>query len=168
VATVVTSRLQLTLDALELVASAAVDGGTSRRPHKIAINETRASGTSDDQHDLAYSVDGSVANGAPDTYDLAGSLTALDATTMTYVEVTHILIVHKSGAGDLQIGAAANDLATIWLSSGEGALIGPGGVYLWTSPTNGAVVTAGTVDILQIAASAGTITYDMIILGRSA
>ena len=129
-----------------------------------------ASGTSDDQVDRVWSTDDSVANGAPDTFDLAGSLTskADGTTTITFAEITHIVLQHTSGTGDLSLGAGSNPVSTLWGASGDAVVIGPGGLFVWSSPTNGAAVTAGTGDILTISSSSGTIGYSLMVVGRSA
>jgi hypothetical protein len=46
--------------------------------------------------------------------------------------------------------------------------IKPGGCRVWTDPSaTGIVVTAATGDVIQVAPSAGTVSYDIVIVGAS-
>lgn len=166
----VTGRLRLLADFPERDSSSTFGSGVVNAPHKADITETYASGTSDDQVDRVWSTDDSVENGTPDTFDLAGSLTskADGTTTITFTEITHIILQHTSGTGNLSLGAGSNPVSTIWGASGDAVVIGPGGLFVWSSPTNGAAVTAGTGDILTISSSSGTIGYSLMVVGRSA
>lgn len=54
-------------------------------------------------------------------------------------------------------------------AAGDEVPIHPGGmVIVWAPSAAGYVVTASTGDIIEVAASAGTVTYDIIIIGASA
>lgn len=128
-------------------------------------------GTSANQADLVWSDSGSVASGTPVTVDLRGSLTSiLDGGAVSFVEVVGLYIKNKSTttSQNLQIGGGSNPWITHLGASGDVIVLGPGGRLLLESPLDGYAVTAGTGDILQIASSSGTISYDVVIYGRSA
>jgi len=54
-------------------------------------------------------------------------------------------------------------------AAGDEIPIHPGGmVIVWAPSAAGYVVTAGTGDVIEVAAASGTVTYDIIIIGASA
>jgi len=168
----VTSRLRVLLDIMETASSLGVAAATSQLAHSIDYDTgLLASGTASSTQDLVWSAADSVANGAPDTVDVAGSLTSrLTGGAVTMVEVTLIYIRNKSTTtGEiLEIGAGSNPLLNWVKATGDAIKIGPGGVFILTSPIDGFAVTAATGDVLTITSASGTISYDIIILGRSA
>ena len=168
----VTSRLRVILDAMETATSLGVALGTSQLSHAVDWDTGLfASGTASNTQDLIWSAQDSVAAGAPDTVDVAGTLTSkLSGATISMVEVTLIYIRNKSTttAEILEIGAGSNPLLNWVKATGDAIKIGPGGVFLLTSPVDGFAVTATTGDILTITSASGTILYDIVIMGRSA
>lgn len=168
----VTHRVRIQLDTEETQSSKGIREIASSLSHSVSYDSgVQASGTAASQQDRVWSDAQSVANGAPDTWDLAGTLTSeLDGSTVTFVEVTSIYVRNKSTTTGqyLQIGGGSNPFIT-WLgNSGDIVNVGPGGVFLLTAPVDGWTVTATTGDILQIASASGTISYDIQICGRSA
>ena len=140
--------------------------------HDVSFALGMAYGTSDNQADLVYSARTTVTNGAPDDYDLSGSLTSLlTGASVNFVEICWIVVVNESTtAGDfVAVGGGSNPLVN-WVSAGGDAVnVGPGGCLMVGSPIDGYAVTASTADILRInTSSANTITYRLIIIGRSA
>ena len=128
-----------------------------------------ATGTGSNQQDLVHSDTISLA-GATTGLDVAGGLTDAFGTAITMVEVTSITIVNNSTTTTevVTIGAATNPLLNWIAASGDGVVIGPGGVFHISSPIDGFAVTAGTGDILTLDPGADTISVDYIICGRSA
>ena len=154
----------------QVVEESAMDLGTAKLTHTIgSMLSAMSNGTTDGtQINRVWSDSGSVVNGAPVDLDLMGSLTSqLDGTTISFVDVVGVFIKYKSGTGDLTIGQGSNPWITWLAATGDGVVIGPNGVFVWFSP-NGKSPTAGTGDILRLASSSGTITYDIMIIGRSA
>lgn len=147
----------------------ACDTGTSTMPHLIEIHDAIVTGSGASQTQVIYSDTNSVTSGSPVTYDLRGLLASiLDGSTLNFAVVTGICIVNKSTTTlqNLQVGAGSNPWIT-WLgATGDVIVIGPSGRFLLTSPIDGYATTAGTADILTIAASTGTIAFDIIIWGR--
>ncbi len=168
----VTSRLRVLLDLVETNTTAGVQERSSVLQHGIEYDTGElASGTTGSLQDRVWSDLQSVANGAPDTWDLAGTLTSeLSGATVTFVEVVGIWIRNKSTTtGEiLEIGAGSNPLLNFIKATGDAIKIGPGGVLLITSPVDGFAVTASTGDVLTITSASGTIAYEIAIWGRSA
>lgn len=168
----VTSRARVLLDLMETASSKGVGEAVSQLSHSIAYDSgLLESGTASSTQDLVWSDLQTVTSGAPDTWDLAGTLTSeLTGATVTFVEITGIWIRNKSttAAQNLEIGAGSNPLVNWVKASGDAVVVGPSGVFLLTSPIDGYAVTATTGDILTITATSGTIAYEIIIWGRSA
>jgi len=161
--------LRMRVDATETNTAAGVGAAPARLRHLLELAADYANGTGDDQGDVLWSDDGSVTAGVPDDLDVSGGLTSkLSGAAATFAELTVIAVKHTGGAGNLVIGGGSNPVSTIWGTAGDQSVIGPGGIWVWASPTNGAAVTAATADILRIASSSGTVTYDIVIHGRSA
>lgn len=164
-----------TLKITEIVNETNPDQGIGQVPsslsHDVSYTVEQTSGTAASEQDLVWSDRDSVANGAPDTFDLSGGLTSkLDGSAVTFVEVTDLWIRNKSTTTgeNLQVGGGSNPWVTWVGASGDIVIVPPGGILKLSSPIDGFGVTAGTGDILQIASSSGTISYDIKIEGRSA
>jgi hypothetical protein len=105
----------------------------------------------------------------PTDVDLAGSLSSeVGGGTTTFVKVSLIYVKNKSpsGSGNVLIGGDANALP-FFSAANDVLVLPPGGVFLWHAPP-GVTVTAGTGDILQLAASTGSVELEYIVGGRSA
>lgn len=150
-------------------------GGPNYTPELMAVIDL-ASGTGADQSDLIFADERTVASGANDDLDLAGVLASSLGATLTFVNITAILLVNKPRSGtnttNLTIGGGTNPF--VGFLGGTTPTIGPirpGGVVLLScgAATGIGAVTAGTGDILRIANSAGaSATYQIVIVGRSA
>jgi len=130
------------------------------------------SGTTANKADLQFHDQRTIAASGNDDMDLAGGLSDAFGTTLTFVEIVSLLIKAASGnTNNLDVGGGSNPFLTHLGASGDIVTIRPGG-FLWLfAPTNPAyTVTAGTGDILRVTNDAGstTVTYDIVILGRSA
>ena len=136
-------------------------------------------GTGGFQTDLFYNTGGSLNTGGT-TYDLAGSLTDVYGNTLTFAEISFMLFLNKSTSGNLLVGpTGSNQFAPMFNGASNGLIVYPGatdssgtvipGVALIGTPNSGGyAVTAGTGDNLKLAASTGTITFEMWLFGRSA
>jgi hypothetical protein len=133
-------------------------GRLSARP-KLSKSVTFDAGTATiDQSDILYEGVITVDN-TGSTLDLAGVLKDPDGNTIAAAEITGIYVEKDDAdAGYLIIGGGSNPL---------------GGVAGFAEPVfgmackSGIPVTAGSADLLKIAASAGTITANVVIVGRS-
>ena len=145
-------------------------GGVAAR-HTIDYSKTVTSGTGSDQADLVWSDERTVTNGAPDTLDLRGVLASALNSGINFTKSVGVVIRNKSTTTGqaLVIGDGANPFFTGLFGAGAHTLtVGPSGAFGWYSPIDAASTVAGTGDILQIAASSGSITYQIEIIGRTA
>jgi hypothetical protein len=113
---------------------------TPRVEHILQLSN----GVSNDQADLLWVDERTVASGATDSLDVRGALTDAFGASLNAVEIV-----------------IANALPAI----------GPGGVILMADPDSGGLlgVTAGTGDLLQVVnASGAAATYQIVVIARSA
>lgn len=175
----VSTRVQILLRAFE---SQVRDLGTASMPHLMeyptpAVNSGLsdfASGTGDYQFDRVWS-DERTLTSTSETLDLSGSLTSqLDGSTVSFVEVGGILIYNSAAtaAAVLTVGGAASNQAYAGLfgASADKIKVGALGMLMWIAPMDGGglTVTNSTADQLKIDSGSSTITYKIVILGRSA
>src|SRR5262245_17367979 len=157
-------------DARSAVTGAAGDAGSGA----VGISGAWqiASGTASGQADKVWRDTRSVATGATDSLDLAGTLTNSYGETTTFVKIKAVFAVAAAGnTTTLQAARpASNGVALFGAASGSLAAVGAGGIIIaWADPVTGVTVTAGTGDLLSVINSAGaTAAYDIIIVGTSA
>jgi hypothetical protein len=126
-----------------------------------------ATGTSDSQMDRVWS-DQRTVTAAADDLDVRGGLTSqLDGSSVVFTDLCLIGIHNTDTTDTLSVGADANAIATLWGATGDIIKIPPGGMFLWAAPDDCIATTAGTGDILQIDPGANTVTYNIILAGRS-
>lgn len=155
--------------------SSSLQGFGSQRSwleHGRTYTLTMLDGTDANESDMVYSVSTTVGTGAPDNYDLAGSLASLlTGSTLTYAEVTAVVVINESTTPGESIsvgGGITNPISSMWGAAGDLAVVGPGGVFVLTSPIDGYSITGGSADILRINTTAASVGYRLIIIGRSA
>jgi len=131
-----------------------------------------ASGTGLNQADVIFHDRRTLAGSGNDDLDLRGALTNSIGGAAVFAKVKVILVVNRNVvAGDnLRIGLGSNPVASPWVASGDGAVIGPGGIFLTANPSlAGFATTADTADILRIANPGNnSIDFDLLLLGTSA
>lgn len=151
--------------------------GDSRDDRLIRLAQSLTDGTGANQADLMYVSERTVADGANDDIDLAGSLSDAFGATITAAEIVAIMVVNKQQDGtanttDLTIGGASN--AFEGFLGGTSPTVGPikpGGVFFIGAGDAAGIgaVSGGSTDELRIANSAGAAnTYQIGILARSA
>ncbi len=128
-------------------------------------------GTGAGQADLVFSDQRTLASNANESLDLNGALTDVFGGAVNFVKVVAILIkAATANANNLIVGgAAANGFYPMFGAATDTIKLPPGaGVLLFNDA--GYAVTAATADLLKIANSAAgsTVTYDVILIGRSA
>lgn len=135
-------------------------------------------GTGALQADQCWFDERTVASGANDDLDLAGSLTSAFGSVLTIAKLVAIAVINAPRVGaanttNLTIGGGTNPF--VGFLGGTTPTIGPirpgGFVILGCGDTVGGIgsVVAGTGDILRIANSAGAAaTYQIALIGRSA
>lgn len=144
-------------------------------PHDYTHRISWASGTGVDQADLFWADERTVATGATDSLDMAGTLVGLLGGTVTFARIKAIRVLNSNNAGTantttLSITRPATNGVPIFTAAGDSVPIPPGGVFLLINPSAaGYAVTAGTGDLIDIINSAGaSATYRVEIIGASA
>lgn len=126
-----------------------------------------AAGTADGQLDRVHRQPLSLTT-TPTDIDLRGVLTSIiGAGTVDFIDLVLLLIVNTSSAGNIVVGGDANAVP-IYGAANDTEAVPPGGFICKHWGNTGLGVTAGTGDILQLAASAGTVTGRLLLAGRSA
>ncbi len=127
-------------------------------------------GTAADQADMFWSDQRSTSGS--DDLDFEGGLTNAFGVTLNPARVAMLFIANTTavGGGNAIIGAVGGATALL-LGFGTNAhsfAVPPGGIHLVTRPDSSGWATAPGADILRVAASSGTITYDIIAVMKSA
>jgi hypothetical protein len=147
------------------------DLGPVAARHSIDYSKSVESGTSTDQADLVWSDTRSVVSGAPDDLDIRGVLASALNAGINFVKITGIMIRNKSTTSGqfLTVGNGANPAFTNLFGAGAHTLaVQPGGAFAWYSPIDPMTTVAATGDIFRVAAATGTVSYDIVIIGRTA
>lgn len=133
----------------------------------------RANGTDNDQGNRIWA-DTRTAAGSADPIDLLGTLASEmgDIPSISFVDLSMILIHNKATTTGylLTVGAGSNPTFTgLWGATGDAIKVHPGGLFLWESGGVDAVSpVAATGDLLTVDPGANTVTYDIVLVGRSA
>lgn len=131
------------------------------------VNLQYTGGNGAGQFNNIYAASLSVTNGTPLLLDLnGGTLKNPDQSVIAATDILGLVVVHKSVAGNLTLGGGSNDISTIWGASGTEIILPGGFSAKGCSLATGFVVTPSTAHILQIVASAGTINFDIAIIGH--
>ena len=133
---------------------------------------TLLTGTGANQSDKEFHDRRTLAGGANEALDLAGSLSDSFGSTLTYLRIKLMAIYNRGLVGDeiLSIGGAAANQFTNWVGDVSDIIkVRPGGALILVAPDATAyAVTAGTGDQLKIAnAGAGSVDYDIYLIGSS-
>lgn len=130
------------------------------------------SGTAEDQADLLWHDQRTLAASASETLDLAGGLTNAFGATLTFARVKLMVVAAADGnTNAVQVGGAASNAFVNWVANSSDVVnVMPDGQLWLIAPKAGYAVTAGTGDQLKIGNSAGgtPVTYDIVIIGASA
>ena len=126
-------------------------------------------GTGNNQLDKLFHDMRTLADGANESLDLAGSLVDQFGTTITFVKIKAMLIRNLSATQTLTIGAGSNPFLN-WVGDATDVIkIPPNGMFLLVAPLAGFAVVAGTGDILKVVNSAGAVCdYQIALAGTSA
>jgi len=166
----VTGSLQVTIS---LTSAKSFDLSTPSDVLTSSRKTTITSGTGANQVDQVFHDIRSLASGANEELDLAGSLTNAMGETITFDMVRAIMIYNPDTASTLIIGGAAANAWEPWAgAAGDKLVVRPGGrIYMEAPDANGLDVTAATADKLKIehgAESSIAIAYEIIIAGAQA
>jgi hypothetical protein len=130
-----------------------------------------ANGTGTNQIDVLWDDRRTILAGANEDLDLSGVLTALEGSAVAFAKVVAILFRNRNTAAGqtIKVGpAAANGWGPAFGAATHRVVIPGSGYFLWIDP-GGSAVTAGTGDLLNVEVpGAADVTYDVIVLGKSA
>src|SRR5262245_47282983 len=159
--------------AYALLDEKALDLGGASFPVNKSYDWKVANGVGAAQADKLFTDQRSIAASANEDLDLnAGGLTDVYGAVFTIARLKALVVkAAVANPGTLTIGRGATN-GVPWLSAvSSGVILRPGGVFGWVADeATGIVVTAGTGDLINFlaAATSGTYTYDVAIVGASA
>lgn len=141
----------------------------------VAVDQNKSitltDGTGPNQVNVLWQDTRVLADGANESLDLAGTLLDAFGTTVALARVKGIMIENQSADASLIVGAAASPWIGMLNAAGT-ITIPPGGMLLWGGPNAaGAVVTAGTGDLLKMThdgTGTSSMTYKISVLGANA
>lgn len=129
-------------------------------------------GTANGKIDMVFTDTRTLTASSSEDLDLAGGVTDAFGATMTFAEVTTIILVPAAtNTNDVVIGGAASTpFVGPFADATDKVKVQPGGLFVAHAPNAGWAVGAGTADLLKVAnGGSGTpVTYDIYIFGRSA
>lgn len=151
--------------------SVAADLGNPKKALNVNAILDLVTGTAAGEADLVFADTRTITASSSESLDLAGGLTDAFGASITFAEI--VAIVVKPAAGNtnnvLVGGAASNAFATPFGDATDVVKVGPGGVLMLVNDA-GYAVTDATGDLLKIAngGSGSSVTYDIVLVGRSA
>lgn len=161
-----TSGLQLTISADY---SLALDLVTKRAGLVKNLNLQMDSGTGLGQADVVFSDTRSTA--ATDSLDMnGGGLLDNLGNAWAPARIKGIIVVAAAAnPGNVLLRRPAANGVPFLTAAGDEIPIHPGGLaIIWAPSAAGYPVTAGTGDLIDLVAGAGTVTYDIYLIGASA
>ena len=151
--------------------SVAADLGNPKKALSVNAILDLLTGTAAAQADLVFADTRTISASSSENLDLAGGLTDPFGAAITFAEIVAILV--KPAAANtnnvLVGGAASNGFSTPFGDATDVIKVTPKGFLMLVSD-EGYAVTASTGDILKIAnsGSGSSVTYDIVLVGRSA
>lgn len=137
----------------------------------LAVNKQWAltNGVGDDQADVVWHDQRTLAATTSESLDLYGSLTGPLGVTVNMVKVKALYIENLSTLYELKVGGAASEEWTSWVgASGDKVYIKPGGALLLVAPKAAgySLGAAGANAQLKIEnTGAGECTYNIVVVG---
>lgn len=163
-------RLQSFFD-LEAEVTSPLDLSTPTNAVNFAKQMNLAQGSGAGQADMIWSDQRTIAASGTDALDLAGSLVGPFGTTLTFARIKMLIVLAAAGnTNNVNVVRDATSGAPLFLATGDGIPVHPGGGFIWYAPSaTGVVVTPTSADLINIVNSgAGTsVTYDIHIVGAS-
>ncbi|MFF9197337.1 hypothetical protein ACF09L_19225 [Streptomyces sp. NPDC014779] len=132
------------------------------------------SGTTAGKADLRFADTRTLAASATEDLDLAGVLTDVFGTALTFVRIKGLFIsASAANTNNVVVGAAAANPWTTLLNATGTITLRPGATIAAMSGSadaTGMAVAAGTGDLLKVANSGAgsSVTYDIVVIGASA
>lgn len=151
--------------------SVAADLGNPKQSLNVNAILDLVTGTGAGEADLVFADTRTLTASSTENLDLAGGLTDSFGAAITFAEIVAIVVKPAAANANnvLVGGAASNGFTTPFGDATDVVKVAPGGVFVLTNDA-GYAVTASTGDILKIAngGSGSAVTYDIILIGRSA
>lgn len=146
-----------------------VDIGSVAQNIGYASTISLTNGTGADQANMIFTDTRTLAASTTEDLDLAGGLTDVFGTTITFTKIKGIIIkASSSNTNNVVVGGDANGLVN-WVGAANDIInVRPGGMFCIMAPDATAyAVTGSTGDILQVAnsSSGSSVTYDIILIG---
>lgn len=159
-------RLEIRVSIEEAETGLGAGGNRSRLEHAIEYVKSLANGTADGEITRVYSIEASLTT-TPTDIDIVGALASvMNGAAVTMADFCGIIIENRSAAGNALLGGDANSVP-IFSATNDVIPVEPGGIVVKYSP-GGIPTTGGTGDIIQLAASAGTVIAKIVLIGRHA
>lgn len=154
---------------LKVAGSYAVDIDLGNRSYSLSKTYTNRFADGEDADEAEAIFTDTRTTSGNDDLDLAGGVTDAFGNSMTFKSVKALIIQnHSDSTGNALVGAeGTNEFSSFFGDDTDKLVVPPGGMMMITNPSAaGFVVTAGTGDKLRIAASAGSVSYDIIVIGE--
>lgn len=149
-----------------------LDLSTPTNALRIARQMNLAQGTGVGAADMLWSDQFTIPISGTQAVDLAGSLTGPFGTTLTFARIKMVVVAAAGGnTNNVNVVRDATNGVPLFLATGDGIPVHPGGAFIWYAPSAaGVVVTAGTGDLLNLVNSGAgtTVTCDIAVVGASA
>lgn len=162
---------RLVIDLTETITGLGIGNRDGSVSHFLEYLREMTTGTADGAIDRIWSTrSGTVTAASPVSVDLSGAVAdVLDSgVTVVFAELQGIIIKNTATAGNLLIGTSAANVGFLAGGTSASNVIPPGGWMAFDFGTSGLAVTNSSSDVLKIDASAGTVTYEAAVFGRSA
>lgn len=164
------TKVRILIECEEIITDVGL-GEPVRHMHRFEYNKDFATGTTDGtQMDRAHSDEADYTT-TPTDYEVFGTTLAdvIDGSLSVNFSDFCVMAVSNeeaNGAGNLEVFGDANGLVGAVKAANDIVLVRPEGCFVWIAPYGVAPVN-GTGDIVQVAASTGTITGKHLMAGRS-
>jgi hypothetical protein len=153
----VRSRLELDADIRESNTLAGAAQATAHLAHNLVHTDLT-------EYEAVYS-DRLTLTTTPTDLSLDGLTSKLSGAAVAFTAVNVLIVKHVSGAGNALVGADGTAPLALTSADTESIPVLPGGLLYLNLGATGSAVANGSTDILQLAASAGTVVVDVVILG---
>lgn len=149
----------------------AADLGTASFPFSGGVAYTLTDGTTAGKADRIFTDTRTLAASATESLDLAGSLTDVFGSSLTFATIKAVFVSAATGnTNDVQVTRPASNGVLLFMAAGDGIALKPGYGFGWAGSGTGVTITAGTGDLLTFTNSAAgsSVTYSVTIIGTSA
>jgi hypothetical protein len=147
----------------------ALDLSTANDPIVVNIIAALTNGTASGQASQHWHDTRTLTASATENLDLAGGgLTNAFGVSLTFTKIKLVFVrAAAANINDVQFQRATTNGVPLFMAASNGIALSPGEWFMFFSPTNGKVVTAGTGDLFTVTNSAGgtSVNYDILIVG---